>query len=182
MRASRRVRSRWRTGVAAALTAAAALAASVSGQPARASDDGAQPPPSLFGLNTGTYDRDVARLELDTPMAAAMGATWVHFTAGSLTFSGDRVSLAGLDRSVAQARAYHLGVLVSLGGVPAACSLHPRPARITSCPPTSAADLRAYDAFLRRLLLNLRGSVQYFESWVEPNHASMWQPSPSATA
>jgi hypothetical protein len=179
---------RWRAAVAAVIAAAAlaALAASVEGRsvlaPLRSPVDAAQPAPSLFGLNTGTYDHDSAGLGLDTPVAAAMGAQWVHFTAGSLTFSGEAVGFGGLDNAVAQARAYHLGVLVSLGGVPAACSLNPRPAPITSCSPTTAADLRAYSTFLQALMLNLRGRVEYFENWVEPNHASMWAPAPDAAA
>jgi hypothetical protein len=143
---------------------------------------GPEPAPSLFGLNTGTYDHDISRLARDTPVAAAMGAQWVHFTGDSVTFSGDRVSFTRLDDAVDQARAYHLGVLVSLGGVPAACSLTPRPSDITKCPPTTAADLRAYSSYLTALLLNLRGRVDHFESWVEPNHASMWQPAPDAAA
>jgi polysaccharide biosynthesis protein PslG len=140
------------------------------------------PAPSLFGVNTGTYDHDVARLERDTPTAAAIGARWVHFTGGSVSFNAGKPSFAGLDRAVDQAREEHLGVLVSLGGIPAACSLVPRPSDVVHCPPTSAADLVAYDAYLRRMLLHFRGRVQYFESWVEPNHASMWPPSPNAAA
>jgi polysaccharide biosynthesis protein PslG len=188
VRAARRGRPRWRVALATVLAAVAlaALAASVEGRPigaaARSPDYGPQPAPSLFGLNTGTYDHDSARLALDTPMAAAMGAQWVHFTAGSLSFSGKTVSFAGLDNAVDQARAYHLGVLISLGGVPAACSLKPQPDPITSCPPTNASDLHAYSQFLSALLLNLRGRVEYFESWVEPNHASMWAPAPDAAA
>jgi len=143
---------------------------------------GPEPPLSLFGLDTGVYDRDVSRLERDTPMAAAMGAKWVHFTGDSIVFHGNSVSFAGLDAAIDQARSYHLGVLVSLGGVPAACSLTPRPADVSRCPPTSPADLRAYSTYLRTLLLHLRGRVDYFESWVEPNHASMWQPKPDAEA
>jgi hypothetical protein len=140
------------------------------------------PPPSLFGINTGTYDHDVARLERDTPTAKAMGARWVHFTGGSVSFVGSHPSFAGLDRAVDQARADGLGVLLSLGGIPAACSLRPRPSDVVHCPPTSAADLTAYDAYLKRMLLHFRGRVQYFESWVEPNHVSMWPPAPDPSA
>jgi polysaccharide biosynthesis protein PslG len=170
--------------LAGALLAALAL---TGGVPARAhaprgASAAAAPPPSLFGINTGTYDHDNARLERDTPTAASMGARWVHFTGGSVSFVHGKPSFAGLDRAVDQARKDGLGVLLSLGGVPAACSLVPRPSDVVHCPPTSAADLVAYDAYLKRMLLHFRGRVSYFESWVEPNHVSMWPPAPDPSA
>src|SRR5438309_1137415 len=44
------------------------------------------PPPSLFGLNTGTFDPNYAHYVRDLPAARALGARWVHFT-GSLVKS-----------------------------------------------------------------------------------------------
>jgi hypothetical protein len=50
----------------------------------------------------------------------------------------------------------------------------PAPADPVHCPPTSPHDLSVYAAYLRRLLLHFAGRVAYYESWVEPNHSSMW--------
>src|SRR2546429_2129222 len=61
------------------LVIAVALAASVAAPPAAART----PAPSLFGLNTGTFDPDYAHYVRDLPAARALGARWVHFT-GSL--------------------------------------------------------------------------------------------------
>src|SRR5271165_4676073 len=94
--------------VALAVGAFAASSVHARARPARAragalaASDAGEPAPSLFGINTGTYDRDVARLARDTPTAAALGATWVHFTGDSLTFNGDNVSFAGLDAAIDQ--------------------------------------------------------------------------------
>ena len=40
---------------------------------------GQEPAPSLFGINTGTYDTSQARLSRDLPTAKRLGARWVHF-------------------------------------------------------------------------------------------------------
>jgi len=79
---------------------------------------------------------------------------------------------------VAVARRLGLGVLVSLGGAPQACSIRPRPADLSSCPPRSARDLRAYAGYVRTIARRYRGRVRYYESWVEPNHRSFWPTGP----
>ena len=84
-----------------------------------------------------------------------------------------------LDAEVNRARSLGLGVVISLGGVRAACSTTPRPADPTDCPPTSATDLARYASYLRSLLRHFAGRVSYFESWVEPNHRSMWSWAPT---
>jgi hypothetical protein len=140
---------------------------------------GRQPAPSLFGINTGTFDSSVARLQRDLPTAVALGARWIHFTGDSIKYAGGRVSFALMDDEVNQARRLGLGVVISLGGIRGACSLRPAPADPTDCPPTSAGDLAVYAAYLRTLLRHFAGRVRYFESWVEPNHTSMWPSGPN---
>ncbi|MGD0981176.1 MAG: hypothetical protein ABR946_06810 [Solirubrobacteraceae bacterium] len=135
---------------------------------------GQEPTPSLFGINTGTYDTNQARLARDLPTAARLGARWVHFTGDSVKYSHGRVSFALLDSEVNRARALGLGVVISLGGIRSACSVVPAPSDPVNCPPTSARDLSVYAAYLRRLLGHFAGRVAYYESWVEPNHSSMW--------
>ncbi|MBV8947791.1 MAG: hypothetical protein JOZ95_20350, partial [Solirubrobacterales bacterium] len=45
---------------------------------------GRPPSPSIFGINTLTYDSSQARFKRDIPTAARLGARWVHFTNGSV--------------------------------------------------------------------------------------------------
>jgi hypothetical protein len=164
---------------AAALAALVALAAGAAGAPSATTlaplARGAQPPSSLFGINTGTFDTNESRLARDLPTARALGARWVHFTGDSIKYTAKgAVSFALMDSEVDRARGLGLGVVISLGGIRGACSLSPRPADPTDCPPTSAHDLAVYSAYLARLLRHFAGRVRYFESWVEPNHTSMW--------
>src|SRR5579871_4378436 len=128
--------------LAAAVAAASLLAAAVaSGDRAHriaALRPGRQPPPSLFGINTGTYDTSERRLARDYPTAVALGARWLHFTGDSVKYSPNgRISFALLDREVDTARSLGLGVVLSLGGIRAACSMRPAPADWTRCPPTT---------------------------------------------
>jgi len=165
-------------GVGLLAAAAAAAAAGAGSAPLRAAvvglRPGVQPPPSLFGINTGTYDTSEARLSRDLPTARRLGARWVHFTGDSIKYSGGRVSFALMDSEVDRARSLGLGVVISLGGIRGACSTKPAPPDPTSCPPTSAHDLAVYAAYVRVLLRHFAGRVRYYESWVEPNHTSMW--------
>jgi hypothetical protein len=155
-----------RFALAALLASFALLASSATSATA--------PPPSLFGINTGTFTQDNASYALDTPHAAALGARWVHFTGDSMRFVSGKPDFRIQDSLVNQALRYKLGVLLSLGTDPAACATP-----ITHCPP---ANLALYDRYLTHVLLHYRGRVQWFESWVEPNHASMWAPAPDAAA
>ena len=84
-----------------------------------------------------------------------------------------------MDREVDRARALGLGVVMSLGGIRGACSMTPAPRDPTDCPPTSTHDLAVYARYLRTLLRHFAGRVRYFESWVEPNHTSMWPGGPN---
>ena len=128
---------------------------------------GALPAPSLFGINTGTYDKSVARFHRDIPTAAGLGARWVHFAA-HVGASG-KPSFPLLDYEVTQARRHHLGVLMSFGGPP--CS-HGSKAAV--CPPTTTGALARYTSFMRSVLLRYHNDVQYWESWVEPNLNGEW--------
>lgn len=139
---------------------------------------GAEPSPSLFGIDTAVYDSSEAYFNRGIPTARALGARWDHFTAGAETGGG---SYGKLDREVRDARSQGMGVVISAGGVRSACSLRPEPANLHACPPTTAKDLRNYQAYFRRLLLRYRNVVQYYESWTEENNRSYWLPEPNAT-
>jgi hypothetical protein len=139
-----------------------------------------QPAPSIFGINTGTYDTSHAKFAKDIPIAKRLGARWVHFTiAGAHLYKAGRPNFASLDYQVTRARKLGLGVLLSLGGVPTACSISPKPANPTNCPPTTPRALKAYQAFLRAALTHYRSAVEYWESWLEPNHKSFWPSGPN---
>jgi hypothetical protein len=159
-----------RRAALALITAVAAVAAT----PAVART----PAPSLFGLNTGTFDPNYAHYVRDLPAARGLGARWVHFTGSLVKARRGRPDFALLDSQVAAARRLGLGVLVSLGGSPQACSIRPRPADLSSCPPRGARELRAYAAYVRTVVRRYRGRVGYYESWVEPNHRSFWPTGP----
>jgi hypothetical protein len=156
--------------LALALVACAALACA----PAAA----AAPAPSLFGVNTGTFDPNYAHYVRDLPTAMALGARWVHFTGSLVKARRGRPDFALLDSQVTAARRLGLGVLVSLGGTPQACSVRPRPSDLSSCPPRGARELRSYAAYVRTIVRRYRGRVTYYESWVEPNHRSFWPTGP----
>lgn len=141
---------------------------------------GAEPAPSIFGINTGTYDSSQANFVRDLPAARTLGARWVHFTGDSIHFTRRGTPTYGpLDYEVSHARKLGLGVLVSLGGTPRACSIRPRPADPATCPPTTQHDLRAYRTFLFAVLTRYRNVVADWESWLEPNHKSFWPSGPS---
>jgi hypothetical protein len=137
---------------------------------------GPAPAPSIFGIDTGIYDTNHGLFLKDIPAARRLGSRWDRFTVGVGTAKG---KYATLDWEVKTARRNDMGVILSLGGIPGACSLKPRPSNIHACPPTSAGDLRVYQAYVRRLVLHYRNVVQYYESWTEPNNKSSWLPGPS---
>ena len=97
-----------RLAAAAAALAALTLAAAAP-PPRRAASpplrSGQQPAPSLFGINTGTYDTSEARLARDLPTAVALGARWVHFTGDSIKYGATAAELRadGRARSTAPA-------------------------------------------------------------------------------
>jgi hypothetical protein len=140
---------------------------------------GPQPAPSLFGIDTSLYDSNHGYFVRDVPTARRMGSRWDRLTVGPLTGTGD---FSPLDWEVEQARRYGLGVILSLGGIARACSLHPLPSNVHACPPTTASALRTYQQYVRRVVLRYRNVVSYYESWVEPNHRTSWLPGPSAAA
>jgi hypothetical protein len=154
----------------------------VAAVPAGARSPRPGPAPSLFGVNTGTYDDDYARFLRDVPMAKGLGARWVEFSGANIKFSRGRPDFHQMDNQVNRARARGLGVMMSLGGIERACSVRPRPQDVTTCPPTTRPDLGRYAAYVRQLLVHFRGRVDRYESWLEPNHASFWPPGPNAGA
>lgn len=138
---------------------------------------GTQPEPSIFGIDTATFDSSVASYSTDFSAARGLGARFDHLTLGAATGSGD---FRGVDAELEAARRNHMGVVLSFGGVAGACSLRPRPENVHACPPTTGADLHAYEAYVRKVLVRYRNVVTYFESWTEPNNSSSWLPGPDA--
>src|SRR2546428_6544102 len=96
-----------RRAALALLLVAAALAAA----PAAART----PTPSLFGLNTGTFDPNYAHYVRDLPAARALGARWVHFTGSLVKARRGRPNFALLDSQLAGARRPGLGGLINPG-------------------------------------------------------------------
>ncbi len=137
---------------------------------------GAEPSPSLFGLNTDLYDSNHFLFVKDVPASRELGARWDRYTAGPQTAEG---KYGPLDWEVKQARGYGMGVILSFGGIPTACSLRPMPKNVEACPPSTAQDLTNYQAYVRRLVLHYRNVVDYYESWIEPNNHSNWLPGPN---
>jgi hypothetical protein len=135
---------------------------------------GASPSPSIFGINTLGYDHNYAYFVRGVPTARSMGARWVHFTNASVHFSNGQPSWNTLDWQITQARQFGLGVLISLGGTPNACSSHSTSS--WDCPPSTPGDRYAYSLYLRSELLRYRNVVQYYESWLEPNGRSFANP------
>jgi hypothetical protein len=119
-----------------------------------------EPAPSIFGVDTGTYDTSQSNFVNDFPTAQGLGAHWDRFTLGTAASQGN---YAGIDYQVQLARLHGMGVVLTLGcasGVP--------------CPPTSTSDLASYQAYVGRILAHFKGVVDYYESWAEPNHGSQW--------
>src|SRR5437868_2976576 len=133
------------------------------------------PAPSLFGLDTDLYESNHAYWARDIPLAQQLGSRSDHFVLGPKTASGD---FAEPDFVITQARKAGMGVVLSLGGIPQACSISPPPSNVHVCPPTTPADLDRYQSYLRAVLLRYRNVVSYYESWTEPNNGSKWLPTP----
>jgi hypothetical protein len=136
---------------------------------------GAQPSPSLFGIDTSLYDSSQAYFSRGIPTARSLGARWDHFTVGAPTGTGDWRTV---DSEVKHARAQGMGVVLTAGGVRAACSLRPIPANVHACPPTTSKDLQKYQAYFRQLVVRYRRVVTYYESWTEESNRSSWLPGP----
>lgn len=135
---------------------------------------GPSPSPSLFGINTLGYDHNYALFKQGPPTARNMGARWVHFTNASAHFTNGQPNWTTLDWQITQARKLGLGVLISLGGTPNACSQSV--SNTWDCPPTTPGERYAYSLFLRSELVRYRNVVQYYESWLEPNGRSWANP------
>jgi hypothetical protein len=132
---------------------------------------GAEPQPSLFGIDTGTYDSSHANFVNDFPASQGLGARWDHIVLGPKTATGN---YSTIDYEVGQIRKHGMGVILSFGGINSACSQST--SNVAGCPPTTAADLSNYQNYVKQILERYHNVVDYYESWVEPNHGSNWQP------
>ena len=136
---------------------------------------GAEPSPTIFGLDTDLYDSNHSFWARDIPLARRLGSRYDHFVLGPKTGSGD---FAEPDYVITRARKAGMGVVLSFDGIPQACSIHPHPSNVHACPPTTPADVARYEAYMRRVVLRYRNVVSYYESWVEPNNGGQWLPDP----
>jgi hypothetical protein len=134
---------------------------------------GALPGPSVFGIDTELQDTNHANYVRDIPAARQLGARYDHITLGVGTARGN---FGAADYEVKAARRNHLGVVLSFGGIPGACSI--RTGNAHACPPRTRRELNTYKAYVRRMLLRYRNVVQYYESWAEPNVSSSWAGGP----
>ncbi|HZU60352.1 MAG TPA: hypothetical protein VE983_05270 [Solirubrobacteraceae bacterium] len=137
---------------------------------------GTQPPFTLFGLDHGTFDNNPSHYPKEFAMDHKLGGRWTHFNGNAIHWNNGKPDWGSLDYGVKLAREHGLAVMLSLGGEPHACSIHPTPSPIYNCPPTTGADLEAYKSFVRQELLRYRNVVTYYESWIEPNHTGKWPP------
>jgi hypothetical protein len=138
---------------------------------------GAEPNPSIFGIDTGTYDSSMSNYINDFPTAKSLGARWDGFTAGPATGSGNYTVL---DDEVTRAKKQGMGVIISFEGTASACSQGA--SNPGACAPTTAADLGNYQAFMRAIILHYRNVVDYWESWPEANKNPTFESDPAAYA
>ena len=130
---------------------------------------GPEPAPSLFGIDTSTYDSSHANFVNDFPTAGGLGSRWDRFTLLAKTGTGD---FSTDDYEVQQARLRGMGVILSFDGIASACSK--TTPNISGCPPTTSSDLSAYRTYVMNVLSRYHNVVDYYESWIEPNHGSQW--------
>jgi hypothetical protein len=130
---------------------------------------GREPAPSLFGVNHGTFDSVTSHYGKDEPAARRLGARWDHEVLIPATASGD---FRSSDYWVKEARSRGMGVILSFGGIRGACSRST--SNVASCPPTTASNLKRYQAYIERVLAHYHRVVDYYESWKEPNHGGQW--------
>ncbi|HZU60355.1 MAG TPA: hypothetical protein VE983_05285 [Solirubrobacteraceae bacterium] len=138
----------------------------------------AQPKPSIFGLNTATLDSNHPNAKKDFSRASQLGARWVRLTDDNIQWQHGKPDYSTLNLQIRLAQAQGLGILISLGGDPNACSIHPTPSNPAKCPPTSAKNLQVYKQFLQQELLHFSSDVTYYESWIQPNEPGRWPPEP----
>lgn len=168
--------------VALALVTSGAAALAQARDPAghqRPASTRGQPKPSIFGIDTSTYDSKKGDFFKNLPAAQALGARWIRWTLGPKSAVGDYAAAGYL---VNQTRRRGMGIVLSFAGIPEACSRRPMPANVRDCPPTTPRDRRRYEAYVRRVLVHFRGEVTYYESWRNPNLKGSWSPRPNAEA
>ena len=130
---------------------------------------GAEPGPSIFGINHGTFDSVSSDYTKDEPAARSLGSRWDVEVLSSATASGN---WASTDYWVKQARSHGEGVILSFSGIKSACS---KPtSNVSGCPPTNGPDLSNYEAYIETVLARYHKVVDYYESWREPNHGGRW--------
>jgi hypothetical protein len=140
---------------------------------------GTPPPFTLFGLDHGTFDNNSGHYPKEFAMDHKLGGRWTHFNGNAIHWKNGKPNWGSLDYGIKLAREHGLAVMLSLGGEPHACSLHPTPSPIYNCPPTTTKDLNAYRSFVRQEVLRYRNVVSYYESWIEPNHTGKWPKYPN---
>jgi len=128
---------------------------------------GRQPHPSIFGIDSGTFDSVRGHFGRDFGASRALGARWDRFTLTAATDSGN---FSVIDAEVRNARHHHMGVVLSFEGIKQACSVGSLKSDPQRCPPTTSADMHRYQSYVRSVLVRYRKAVTYYESWTEINH------------
>jgi hypothetical protein len=130
---------------------------------------GPEPKPSIFGINTGTFDTVSSNYTKDEPAAKSLGSRWDLRTLGPASGTGN---FSSPDYWVKQARSREMGIVLTFTGIQNACSLST--SSVASCPPTTASDLSNYQNYVLQVLNRYHNVVDYYESWKEPNHGGQW--------
>jgi hypothetical protein len=130
---------------------------------------GAEPAPSIFGINASTYDTVSSNYTKDEPAAKSLGSRWDLRTLGPATGTGNFQSP---DYWVKQARSRGMGIILTFNGIQSACSQST--SNVSSCPPTTATDLANYQSYIESVLGRYHNVVDTYESWKEPNHGGQW--------
>ena len=168
--------------VALALVTSGAAALAQARNPAghqRPASTRGQPKPSIFGIDTSTYDSKKGDFFKNLPAAQALGARWIRWTLGPKSAVGDYAAAGYLvnqarrrrhgDRS--QLRRDPRGMLAQAGARQRAglsTDDAQRPATLRGLCPAGAGALP--------------GEVTYYESWRNPNLKGSWSPRPNAEA
>jgi hypothetical protein len=129
---------------------------------------GPEPAPSIFGIDSSTYDTNQTAYFNDFPAAHSLGARWDRMTVGANAAAGN---FSQLDYLLTKARQNGMGVVLSFSGFAGACSSGTTP--VSGCMPSSPTDIANYQAFMKTLILRYRNVVDYYESWIEPNNPAI---------
>lgn len=153
----------------------ATSAAESSGIPCEPTTD--RPGPMIdLGVqaSTGTAELPAGRITQLVRLAKQAGASVISTTVGfhsAQRFPGEQLRWGSLDATLAAAHAAGLDVRLSVYGMPDWEFEDPRE-RYQA--PRTKAELDSWTDYVRALLSHVRGQIDYFEVWPEPNNRRYW--------